>query len=309
MASVVNVLLPIFALILAGFVGRRTGRFGATAAAELNLFVVWLCLPALLFESTATASWHEIWHPGFVAVSAISTLGVFVLTVAYRLRTPRHLVDACIDALSAAYANTGYIGIPLCVLVLGDDGVVPALIGTLVVVCVLFAVAVIFIEIGLQTEKTPHRAVGKVVFALLKNPLVVAPIAGSAWAASGVPLFEPLAKFLHLLGLATTPCALVSLGAFLGKKQPGAGKGMPGLVILKLLVQPALAWGLAVYVFDLPRFWAQAALLLAALPTGTGPYMLAEFYQREAAVVSSTILVSTLASLVTLSLCLVVIGY
>ena len=155
----------------------------------------------------------------------------------------------------------------------------------------------------------PHRAVGKVVFALLKNPLVVAPIVGTAWAASGAPLFDPLAKFLHLLGLATTPCALVSLGAFLAKKQPGVGKGMPGLVALKLIAQPAIAWVLAVYVFDLPRFWAQAALLLAALPTGTGPYMLAEFYQREAAVVSSTILMSTLASLVTLSLCLVAIGH
>ncbi|GAB3681377.1 AEC family transporter [Salinisphaera aquimarina] len=308
MASVTNVLLPIFGLILAGYLCRRTHRLGDTAASELNRFVVWLCLPALLFESTATASWTQIWHPGFVAVSVISTMAVFGATLLYRLRGPRHLADASIDALGAAYANTGYIGIPLCVLVLGDDGLVPALIATLVVVCVLFAIAVVCVEVGLQTERTLHRAVIKVVFALARNPLVVAPVLGGLWAASGLTLFEPAAKFLHLMGLATTPCALVSLGAFLAQSRREKSSGAPALVTLKLIVQPALAWILAVYVFDLPLFWAQAALLLAALPTGTGPYMLAEFYGREASVVSSTILLSTLGSLITLSLCLYLIS-
>jgi predicted permease len=49
MSSVVGVVLPIFGLILAGYLCRRTGRLGETAASELNRFVVWLCLPALLF--------------------------------------------------------------------------------------------------------------------------------------------------------------------------------------------------------------------------------------------------------------------
>ncbi len=308
MASVINVLLPIFGLILAGYACRRTNRLGDTAAAELNRFVVWLCLPALLFESTATASWHQIWQPGFVAVSVISTMSIFAATVLYRSYRSLPLADASIDGLGAAYANTGYIGIPLCVLVLGDDGLVPALIATLVVVCVLFAIAVVCVEIGLQQEKTVGAAVGQVAIALAKNPLVVAPVAGGLWAVSGVPLFEPAAKFLHMLGLATTPCALVSLGAFLAKRQHRQEGGVPLLVALKLLVQPAIAWCLAIYVFDLSLFWAQAALLLAALPTGTGPYMLAEFYRREAAVVSGTILYSTLGSLVTLSICLYLIA-
>jgi len=308
MLSVFNVLLPIFGLILAGYVCRRTDRLGETAAGELNLFVVWLCLPALLFESTATASWQEIWQPGFVAVSVISTMSIFAFTVMYRLRMRMPLADASIDGLGAAYANTGYIGIPLCILVLGDDGLVPALIATLVVVCVLFAIAVVCVEVGLQQETTVTAAIGQVVIALGKNPLVVAPALGGLWAVSGLTLVEPVAKFLHMLGLATTPCALVSLGAFLAKRQPGRAQGTPALVALKLIGQPLIAWCLAIYVFDLSLFWAQAALLLAALPTGTGPYMLAEFYRREASLVSSTILYSTLGSLVTLSLCLYLIA-
>ena len=123
MLAVLNVLLPIFALILAGYLCRRTGCLGETAASELNRFVVWLCLPALLFHTTATATLDEIWHPGFIAVISIGSLAVFFATLLYRLRG-RELADASIDGLSAAYANTGYIGIPLCVLVLGDDDLV-----------------------------------------------------------------------------------------------------------------------------------------------------------------------------------------
>lgn len=307
MSSVTHVLLPIFGLILAGYVCRRTSRLGATAAAELNKFVVWLCLPALLFQATATADWAEIWHPRFVAVCTLATLGMFVATLAWRWRSPRHLVDASIDGLSAAYANTGYIGIPLCVLILGKHGLVPALIATLIVVCVLFAIAVVCVEVGLQAEKTLHHAIAKVVLALARNPLVVAPVIGGLWAVSGLALPQPADKFLHLLGAATTPCALVSLGAFLAARPASSGRGAFTLSALKLIVHPAITWVLAVWVFHLPPLWANAALLLAALPTGTGPYMLAEFYQREASVVSGTILYSTLGSLATLSACLYLI--
>lgn len=307
MSSVTHVLLPIFGLILAGFICRRTSRLGETAAAELNKFVVWLCLPALLFRATATADWQEIWHPRFMAVCVLATIGLFVVTLVLRWRSARSLVDASIDGLSASYANTGYIGIPLCMLVLGDSGIVPALIATLIVVCVLFAIAVVCVEVGLQFEKTPYQAVARVTLALLKNPLVVAPFAGIGWAATSLTLPQPADKFLHLLGLATTPCALVSLGAFLAVRPAQRGSGAIPLTAFKLVVHPALTWLLAIWVFHLPPLWSNAALLLAALPTGTGPYMLAEFYQREASVVSGTILYSTLGSLATLSFCLYLI--
>ncbi|QKZ05204.1 AEC family transporter [Pseudomonas eucalypticola] len=308
MSSVFNVLLPIFALILVGFVCRRSNRLGPTAASEINRMVVWLCLPALLFTSTATATWEQIWHPGFVATFTLGTLAMFALTLALRWKKAGHFADASIDALSASYANTGYIGIPLCVMVLGNGGLEPALIASLLVVCVLFGLALVCIEVGLQSEARVHRIVFKVLVALAKNPLVISPILGACWAMTGTPLPAPAGKFLSLLGAATTPCALISLGLFLAQKQQGPREGTSLLVLIKLVAHPVLTWLLAYKVFDLPPLWAHSALLLSALPTGTGPFMLAEYYKREASVVSSTILVSTLGSLVTLSVCLYVIN-
>ena len=304
MSSVLNVLLPIFALILVGYVCRRTHRLGPTAASEINRMVVWLCLPALLFTATAHATWEQIWHPGFVLTFTLSTMAMFVVTLLVRRRKAGHFADASIDALSASYANTGYIGIPLCIMVLGPEGLEPALIASLLVVCVVFGIALVCIEIGLQSEARVHRIVLKVLLALAKNPLVVSPILGACWAASGLPLPGALDKFLSLLGAATTPCALISLGLFLAHKQQGPREGTTLLVLIKLIAHPLLTWFLAFKVFHLPPLWANSALLLSALPTGTGPFMLAEYYKREASVVSSTILVSTLGSLVTLSLCI-----
>ena len=307
MPHVLSVVLPIFALILVGWLCRRSNRLGPQAASEINRLVVWLCLPALLFKVTATATWAEIWQPGFLAAFTGGCLLVFFATLAWRLVQGRALPAASIDGLSASYANTGYMGIPLCLLVFGQDGLEPALIASLLVVCVLFGLAVVCIEVGLQSKKGLGGAIVQVVTALLKNPLVVAPLLGAAWAFGGVQMPAALDEFLRLLGAATVPCALVSLGLFLAQRQSGPSEGAWPLVALKLVLQPLVTWFIAFVLLDLPPFWAHAALLLSALPTGTGPFMLAEYYQRQAALVSRAILFSTLGSLLTLSLILLLL--
>lgn len=308
MSSIINVVLPIFALILVGFFCRRVGCLGEMASSELNKFVVWLALPALLFDVTATSSWAQIWQPGFVAAVSIGCAVVYAATVLMSMRARRSLADASIDGLSAGYANTGYIGIPLCKLVFGDAGVLPAIVATLIVVCALFAIGVILVEISLQESKRPHHAAAKVCVALARNPLIVAPVLGICWAVTGWTLPAPLTQFTSTLATAATPCALVSLGAFLAHKHSGRHQGAGPIVIGKLVLQPLLTAFLAYRIFQLPALQANSALLLAALPTGTGPFMLASFYRREATLVSRVILITTVLSVVTVSACLIWMG-
>ena len=345
MSSTFAILLPIFALILAGYACRRRGLLGPSAASELNRFVVWLALPALLFDVMARTTWQQLYQPAFVATFSIACAAVFLVVLAQRLLAGRHLADASVDAIAASYPNTGYIGFPLALLMFGTESLMPTTIATILVACVLFAFAIVLIETGLQTERAPHKLGWKVLVALARNPLIVAPIAGAAVAASGVGMPEGVETFLKLLGGAASPCALVSLGLFLAERRPasagaeasaaggeaagiadaadgadapaaadGAGLADPArarrtpgrrtsmaLTLVKLVVQPGLTWWLAASVFALPAAMVQIAVLLAALPTGTGPYMLAEFYRREAGVTSRTILFSTVASLATLT--------
>jgi len=304
MLTVIPIVLPIFALILAGWVARRIGILGPHATGELNRFVVYLALPALLFDIVAKARWSEIWQPGFIAAFSVGAGFIFLLTVVVRLRGPRHLADATIDGLNAAYANTGFIGFPLAAAVLGNGALAPTLIATILTVCVLFAVALILIEIGIQTERHPRRMAMKVAKSLGSNPLLIAPLVGGVFLAFGVPTPAPLERFVTLLGGAASPCALVALGLFLAEKREGTrapGSAVAVMVALKLLVQPMMTWLLAAWVFHLSPLLIHTAVLMAALPTGTGPFMVAEFYRREAGITSRAVLISTIISVLTIT--------
>ncbi|RFU48483.1 AEC family transporter [Paraburkholderia sp. DHOC27] len=307
MLSTLEILLPVFGLIFAGFACRRRNVLGPTAASELNRFVVWLALPALLFDVMAHATWHQLDQPAFVATFSLSCAGIFVVILVARLMSGRPLADASIDAIAGSYPNTGYIGFPLCLIAFGPASLTPTTIATILVACVLFAIAIVLIEVGLQSERRPHHLAFKVLRALARNPLIVSPILGVLVAASHVTMPQSAETFLKLLSGAASPCALVSLGLFLAEKRPAASSGAGISLLLtgiKLILQPALTWWLAARVFALPVALVDMAVVLAALPTGTGPFMLAEYYRREAHITSRTILLSTVGSLVTLSLLL-----
>jgi len=307
MLSTLQILLPVFGLVLAGFACGRCGVLGPRAASELNRFVVWLALPALLFDITAHATWQQFYQPAFVAAFALAACGVFVLILALRILTGRHLADASVDAIAASCPNTAYVGFPLCMIVFGTASITPTTIATILVTCGFFATAIGLIELGLQTERTPHKILLAVARSLARNPLIVSQIAGVLVAGTHVTVPQSAEAFLKLLSGATSPCALVSLGLFLAEKRP-SDTTLGGSLLLtgsKLLLQPALTWWLAARVFALPVTLVQMAVVLAALPTGATPFMLAEFYRREAHIISRTILLSTLGSLVSLSLLLI----
>jgi len=311
MLSTLMVVLPIFALVLAGWLARRTGVLGPQATTELTRFVVYLALPALLFDIIAHARWRDVWQPGFIATFGLSSLLIFAVTVAVRLRRPRHLADAAIDGLNAGYANAGFMGFPLALVALGRQAMAPTLIATLITVCAVFAIAIVLIEIGLQAETRRTHLVLNVGSSLLRNPLLVAPALGALVPLAGLGIPTQVETFLKLLGGAASPTALVALGLFLAAKRAPADRdgGSTALLVgFKLVLQPVVAWVLASFVFGLTPLLTHAAVLLAALPTGTGPFMLAEFYRREASVTSNVILVSTILSILTVSGYLAVAG-
>jgi predicted permease len=311
MFAALAVVLPIFALILAGAACRRAGILGPTATTELNRFVVWLGLPSLMFHITANAGWQELYRPGFTAVFGISCFAMFALALLLAVRR-RGLADGAVEGLIAGYPNTGYLGFPLALAVLGPASSTGVTIASILTACVMFGVAIVLLEIGIQEERRLGPLLFKVSLSLLKNPLVVSPVLGVLWAATGIPLPHSADAALLLLGGAASPCALVALGTFLADKRPPAPGQRPTEIFLamaKLLLQPAIAYVLAHFVFNLPKFEADLAVLMAALPTGTGPFMLAEYYGRDAAITAKVILATTLCSVITITIFLTLSGY
>jgi len=303
MTAVINAALPVFALILTGWIGGRRQLLNLSCADALNRFVVYLALPALLFRAMARVSPEQIFYGSFIAAFA----GGMFLTgaLAFLLAKPRHkrLADLSLESLTASYANAGFMGIPLCFMLFGEASLAPVVLTVLLTACILFGVALALIELDTHRNSGIAAATRKTLWALMRNPLLSAPLLGIVWSLGHLPLPSAADNFLGLLGSAASPCALVCIGLFLA--QPHVDSDAPGvarLVVLKLLVQPALTALLAFGVFSMPPVWAWCAVITSALPIGTGPFMLAQLYQRHAATASRAILISTVLSVITIPL-------
>ena len=303
MLFVFNVVLPVFALIRVGYLCGRSGKLGQNASVELNRFVVWLALPAQLFNFAANSTLQSLWQPGFILAFGVGCLVVFFVTFLISWCCKPDLALASFAGLSASYSNTGYMGIPLCILALGQDGFAPAVIATFIVFG-MFALATVFIEIGTLADKKSHEIAWSAIKSLCSNPLLLAPVAGLLWSSTNLPLYDPLQQSIAFLAAAASPCALVSIGLFLIQKQNTETNSAWGLSFAKLFIQPIITWLIAGPVLNLPTLWVNAAVILSALPTGTGPFMLAQYYNADGRTISRVVLLTTVSSLVTLSLLL-----
>ena len=305
MSAIVDSFFPLLALILLGWFLRRRNLLGAGAARELTVFVVWLALPSLLFEAIAGASWQQLWQPQFVIAYAGAMVVTFVATF-WCLPKSAPFADRCLDCFGATYANSGFIGIPLSVLLLGKEALIPATIATLLTAVLLFAVGIVMLELGAGSSTRPLATLAKAGRAVARNPLVVATVLGGLWSASGWTMPQAPHRLLELLAGAAGPCALVSIGALLAQPAPAgsAATKLTPIVVAKLVLLPAVCALLAIKVFALPPVWTTTAVLLNALPTGTGPFMLAEFYGRDVARASRVMFVTTVLSLVSVPVCI-----
>lgn len=297
--TVLGAVLPIFAVILVGFVFAKARRLGEDAVQILNAYVVWVALPALLFDFVAEADAKTLAHPRFIAIFTVATLAIFAIAFAVPRR--RRIARRAIDALAASYPNAAYLGIPLVGALLGPVGTAAAVIVSLLTVSAQFALTVTLVEADLAPPAPILRRAARIVAAVLRNPLVAAPLAGGVWALSGLPLPAMPKALLSLLAATASPVALVTIGIFLAQPRERSGAGELGWnVVLKLAATPLMTLALLL-VFPLPRDWAAAALLLAALPTGTGPFMVAQLYNQDVTLTARTILVTTMLSVVSVT--------
>ncbi|UFZ07625.1 AEC family transporter [Bradyrhizobium ontarionense] len=304
MQAVLNSALPIFALILTGFLCGWFGVFDRTATDNLNRFAVYLALPALIFTAMSRIGVEQVSQFGFIGAFCGGIAATFATGFVISRLRGRRIANASIEGLDAGYSNVGFMGIPMCLLVFGPDSAPASIIATLFTACVLFLFAIVVVEMDLQKGASLGATVAKVARSLLTSPLFIAPVAGLEVGLSGFALPAPLLSFTTLLGGAASPAALVCIGLFLAQERvvthDAASIGI--LVSLKLVMQPAVTALLAFHVFSMPPLWSHSAVILSALPIGSGPFTIAKLYGLEAGVTSGAILVSHIFAVLTVSL-------
>ncbi|GGF46201.1 hypothetical protein GCM10011611_60830 [Aliidongia dinghuensis] len=307
MQAVLGAAFPVFALILAGTIAGRFGVLDAAVTGALNRFVVSLALPALLFDVTAHAPLAQVLDWGFVAAFGGGILGTLLIMAPLFRR--QGLTVAALRGLNATYANVGFMGIPLCAMAFGPESLGAVVIAVVITASMQFAGVIALIEID-RHDSTGRGSVARLVGGrLVRNPLLVAPILGLVIDALGLPVWSPVGAFIKLLGQAASPCALVATGLFIAAHRSDFRLGsVAALVTLKLAVQPAFAWLVAGPLLHLAPLPAAIAILLSALPTGTGPFILAEAYDTDRGPAAATILLTTVLSVLTVPVLLAVLG-
>ncbi len=304
MNAVLNSALPVFALILTGFICGFFGVFDKTATDNLNRFAIYLALPSLMFTAMSKITPDQVKQFGFAGAFGCGFAITYALAFAISRLRGRRVASASVEGLDAAYSNVGFMGIPMCLLVFGPESTPASIIATLFTACILFLFAIVVIEIDLQKGDSFWSTGAKVAGAIFTSPLFIAPVAGLVVGLSGLSVPEPFINFTMLLGGAASPAALVCIGLFLAQERVVThdAKSIALLVSMKLVLQPAITAFLAFYVFSMPPLWSHSAVILSALPIGSGPFTIAKLYGIEAGVTSGSILTSHIFAVLTVSL-------
>jgi malonate transporter and related proteins len=309
--AVLNVALPVFGIILCGYLAGRVKLLGATSSGALNAFVYWFALPPLIFIGMAVTPVDRILNIDFIVTVSLGIVGtgVFVVFGSRYLFGNRGASNG-LHAMTALFSNTGYMGIPLFIAAFGEDRVLPAVTATVLNMFFYGAMTAWVAAVKDDADKRSGLSIaGSILSALAKNPLVVAPVTGLAISAAHLTVPVPLENLCRILGTAAAPGALFALGLFLvGQKVTAGLAEITWITFFKLIAQPALTWVLAFHVFEMDRFWAASAVLLAALPTGALVFVTAQqngIYVQRA---SAGIVMSTVFSVVTLSAILAYFG-
>jgi malonate transporter len=310
MLAIFATTFPFFALVLCGYIAVRRHMLPQLAIPGLNGFVLYFALPCLLYRFGATTPLAQLLDPGVFGVYLLSGLLCVAIVVAYSVaRRSADWNNAAFGALVAAFPNTGFMGVPLLVALLGPRSSGPVIV-TLVVD--LLITTSLCIALSRMQQGGSGAALRLALGGMARNPMPWAIALGAAASALALDLPGPAMRTVALLADAASPVALFTIGAVLARSHMHAGAGARApladalpVALAKLLLHPllmaavghaAIAAGAA-----LDPFALRVLILVACLPSASNVVMLAERFGADTGRIALIVLLSTALSFFTFS--------
>ena len=290
---VFQAILPIFGLIVLGYVLGWRGWLAGDAAAGLAKITFKLFMPAVLFAGIARAQLSDGMSPMLLLAYFGPVLAVFGLV---SLVSHRFLGRASPLGLTAAYSNNVLVGIPLVTTLLGPQSLVYVFAILVFHSLILFSLQSFYSAFG-----SGQRVNGTELLKNLANPLIVGLALGAMLNVSGMTLPDPMWRVADWLAAAALPCALIVLGISLSRYRlrPSAAAWM--LTLVKLGLFPLLVWQVSGLLPGIGHAARSVLVLLAACPSGVNVLAFV-VNQDDTRAVSSAVFLSTLLAVVTLPL-------
>lgn len=303
-------LAPILLIIALGTLLARWRFLGLEFQADLNKLAFYVALPALIFENVATAP-----LPGSRTWILLATLFLSTGTVFFGASLVSRLLGIARSArgsfVQASFrGNLAYIGVP--VLAYASVGMPSAeatdhLATALLVMAPTTALFNILAVVALRPVHDSLSRTGTLRLfgsTLAKNPLVIACVAGIAFATLRIPLPRVAELSLEALGAAAVPVSLLCIGGALAAMSlHGNRLSIIFAAVIKTCLSPVIALGIA-FVFGLRGDDLRIVLVLASAPTAAAAFIMARQMQGDTTLTSGAIALSTILSAVPLSLAL-----
>ncbi len=302
MLSILLVTFPFFALVLAGYVAARRRMLPLQAIPGLNGFVLYFALPCMLYRFGANTPIAQLLDGTLVAVYLLSALTMVAFTIALTRKGRIGWNDASFGALVAAFPNTGFMGVPLLVALLGAQAAGPVIVTIMVDMLATSSLCIALSRLDSAGLHGVEVAAQNALKGVARNPMPWAIALGALASATGFLLFKPVMDTVGMLADAASPVALFTIGAVLARSQMNSVERTPPkhyvpVALIKLVVHPLLVGGvgLAAMALGLPlqRFALTVIVLVAALPSASNVAMLAEHFGADNGRIARIILLST----------------
>ena len=314
MLDVLRVTFPFFALVLCGYWAARRQMLPFEAIPGLNGFVLFFALPCMLFQFGAKTPIAQLLDASAFFMYLFCALVMVAFVVAITLNKRFGWNDAAFGALVGAFPNTGFMGVPLLVALLGTAAAGPAIVTIVIDMVITTSLCIALSRLDGAGQQGVGQAAKNALLGVVKNPLPWAILLGTLFSAFQIELPGPVEKTVSLLGDAASPVALFTIGAVLARSQkiahheqhgPLKWKDYVPVALIKLFLHPVLVLvvGLAVISMGVPidAFALKVMVLVAALPSASNVAMLSERYGADNGRIARIILVSTAAAFLTFS--------
>lgn len=303
MADIIGMLIPFFGLIAVGYVAALYFKQPLEALGWLNIYVIYAAMPALLFKLMSRAPFSEVARFDFIALDILGTYLAFsaVFAVA-RLVRKVSVPEATMQSFAAAYGNIGFMGPGLSLIAFGEKAAIPVAL----IVCFENATHFTVIPALMAFAKGGHRsrtalAVG-IARKVISHPFVLGALAGLAAALVQWQQPRPVVQFVDGLAMSAAPVALFSIGVTLALKPLGrVPVDILAAIPVKLIAQPLLVYFVLTTFGNFDPVWVHTAVLVAALPTAASVQVMGQLYGVWQEKASTMILLTTVASIFTLS--------
>jgi predicted permease len=304
MLTILYTTFPFFALVFCGFVAARRGVLPLTAIGGMNAFVLFLALPCMLFRFSANMPLAQLFDPSVVVTYLLCGVVLVALVIALTRRGRIGWNDASFGALVGAFPNSGFMGIPMMVAIVGQQAAGTVMVTIMVDMVVTTSLCIALSRLDGHSAASALHAAKNALKGVLENPLPWAIFGGAAVSAFQLNLPQPLLKTIGLMADAASPVALFTIGAVLARPTPNKGSGhwmevLP-VAAIKLFLHPLLVWCAGMLAIQmgvtLSAFALKVLVLTAALPSASNVSLLAERFGADNGRVARIILVSTAAA-------------